>query len=74
MTTIELFEAQINVIKNALCCNCYVLGDFNLDARMDNRPDYNQKIPLAILNDFANDNNLAHIVYFDTWSRVINGI
>ena len=43
MTPTEFFEAQINVIKNALCRNCYVLGDFNLDARMDNRPDYDRK-------------------------------
>ena len=74
MTPTEFFEAQINVIKNALCRNCYVLGEFNLDARMDNRPDYDRKIPLAILNEFANNNELAQIVYFDTWSRVINGI
>ena len=55
-TPTKFFEAQINVIQNALCRNCYVLGDFNLDARMDNRPDYDRKIPLAILNEFANNN------------------
>ena len=60
-------------MKNALCESCYILGDFNLDARMDCRPDYDRKIPLAILNDFANDNGLAQIIFCDTWSRVING-
>ena len=60
-TPIRFFEEQINVIKNALCKNCYILGDFNLDARMDSRPDYDRKIPLAILNDFANNKNIMQI-------------
>ena len=68
------FEAQLEILKNAQCSGCYILGDFNLDARMDSRPDYDRKIPLAQLSDFAVQNNFLQIVDFDTWSRVINGI
>ena len=52
---------------------CYIMGDFNLDAKMDNRGDYLRKIPLKLLNDFALSNNLTQIVDFNTWSRTING-
>ena len=68
------FEAQLEILKNAQCNGCYILGDFNLDAGMEGRPDYDRKIPLAQLSDFAVQNNLLQIVDFDTWSRVINGI
>ena len=33
------FETQISLIRGALTSNCYVLGDFNLDSRMDMRPE-----------------------------------
>ena len=68
------FETQVSLIRAALTKNCYVLGDFNLDARMDMRPDYDHKIPLSILTDFALENNLIQIVTETTWSRIINGI
>ena len=29
------------------------MGDFNLDARMESRPDYDRKIPLNIPTNFA---------------------
>ena len=49
------------------------MGDFNLDAKMSNRNDYNRKVPLQILNDFALENQLIQTVDFFTWSRNING-
>ena len=50
------------------------MGDLNLDARMELRSDYNRKIPLANLTEFALNENLTQIVTFDTWSRAINGV
>ena len=43
-------------------------------ACMENRPDYNNKIPLAILTDFTANEGFTQIVNFKTWSRTINGI
>ena len=40
---------------------------------MENRPDYDQKLPLNTLNNFALEKNLIQIVTESTWSRVING-
>ncbi len=67
------FETQLSLIDNALTSNCYVMGDFNLDSRMDGRPDYDRKVPLNILTNFALEKNLIQIVNETTWSRVING-
>ena len=39
----QFFARQLRVVKNALCSNCYILGDFNLDGGNDLRPDYNNK-------------------------------
>ena len=67
------FVTKLSIIGNALTSNCYVMGDLNLDARMEGRPDYDRKIPLSILTNFAQENNLIQIVNETTWSRVING-
>ena len=74
MTPDSFFAKQIEILSNALCNSCFVMGDFNLDARMSNRQDYLRKEPLKLLNDFALVNNLSQIVNFCTWSRTINGI
>ena len=74
MTPGIFFEVQLEILANAQCSSCYILGDFNLDARMESRPDYNRKIPLAQLTDFAVQYNFLQTVDFATWSRVINGI
>ena len=49
------------------------MGDFNLDARMESRPDYDRKIPLNIPTNFA-PKKIKKIVIETTWSRVVNGI
>ena len=36
----DFFVKQLAVIKNALCSNCYVMGDFNLDGGPDLNPNY----------------------------------
>ena len=38
------------------------MGDFNLDAKMNHRMDYNRKVPLKLLNDFALENQMIQIV------------
>ena len=70
----EFFSAQLEVVRNALTKNCFVMGDFNLDVRMEHRDDYVYKIPLSHLTEFANTNNLVQLVDFNTWSRAINRI
>ena len=65
---------RLEIIKNVLCKNCYVVGDFNLDVGMSNRPDYSNKHTLEKLDNFVNSENLIQIVNFDTWSRIVNGI
>ena len=40
MTSDNFFLEQLKIIRNALCGNCFVLGDFNLDANMTNCLDY----------------------------------
>ena len=70
----SFFDTQLGTIKNALTSNTYLLGDFNLDARMEMRPDYDRKVPLSCLVNFALENNLIQIVTETTWSRIINGI
>ena len=67
------FVKQLSLIKIALCANCYVVGDFNLDAGKANRPDYASKLTLEKLDLFATSEKLTQIVDFNTWSRVING-
>ena len=39
----KFFETQLEIVKNALTSNCYVMGDFNLDARMEGVDPYNYK-------------------------------
>ena len=44
MSADTLFKSQLEVIKNAISMNCYIIGNFNLDARMEYRDDYYKKI------------------------------
>ena len=69
----SFFVNQLSLIRKALCYNCYIVGDFNLDLGMANRPDYSNKLTLEKLENFANAENLTQIVSFDTWSRIIKG-
>ena len=50
------------------------MGDFNLDVKMELRPDYLYKNHLSQLTDFVTTNNLVQLVNFVTWTRTINGI
>ena len=74
MTPDRFFKEQLKVLQNAVCENCFIMGDFNLDARMSNRPDYLRKEPLKLLNDFALSCSFSQMVDFCTWSRTINNV
>ena len=62
MSPNSFFDSQIAIISVALTNNSYLLGDFNLDARMSDVPEYHRKIQLDKLNKFALDHNLVQLV------------
>ena len=68
------FSNQLAVIKNSLSNDCLIMGDFNLDASMSDRLDYNYKLPMKNLTNFALEANLTQLVTFNTWSRTIKGV
>jgi hypothetical protein len=68
------FSNQLAIIKKSLNENCFIMGDFNLDASMSDRLDYNYKIPIKCLTDFALEKNLTQLVTFNTWSCTIKGV
>ena len=70
----DFFSAQLSIIRNALCKNCLVMGDFNLDHGRDLRQDYCNMTLLKTLRDFTSEMKLLQVVDFNTWSRSINGI
>ena len=74
VTPDEFFKVQLEIIGRALCNNCFVMGDLNLDLKMSDRNDYQRRVPLTLLNEFSMKNNLFQIVNFETWSRVIKGV
>ena len=41
---------------------------------MSVRPDYNYKIPMKNLSEFALESNLTQLLTFNTWSRTIKGV
>ena len=68
------FAAQLAVIKGALCKNCFIMGDFNLDVGMELRTDYLYRVPFSHLTDFITQNNLFQLVNFKTWTRTISAV
>ena len=49
MTPEAFFVKQLNILMKAVCNNCYIMEDFNLDAKMSNRTNYTRKAPLLLL-------------------------
>ena len=64
MSPNDFFKGQLAVLKNAIVKNCFIMGDFNLDAGMDARQDYGYKIPFELLSNFAFENDLLQVVNF----------
>ena len=67
----ELFEKQLGLIRNCMCENLMLIGDFNLDANKGLSNDYNYRIPMNALSELVLEHNLFQIVNFPTWSRTI---
>ena len=44
----DKFVYQLTLIRSAMTANTIVMGDFNLDAKMNNGMDYNRKVPLKL--------------------------
>ena len=66
--------SQLAINKNAVSNDCYIMGDFNLDAKMQSRPDYHRRIQLATPTNFASEANLSQVVNFNTWTRTIKNV
>ena len=49
----DFFVNQLSIVKNALTSNCHVMGDFNLDARMEGVNSNIYKNTLCNLTNFA---------------------
>ena len=62
VTAESFFNTQLAVIKNAMTNNCVVMGDFNLDAKMELRPDYNYRNMLESLMCTMQNNQFFQIV------------
>ena len=73
VTANDFFKAQLELLERVTTENCIILGDFNLDARMEHNLDYKQKSLLEPLINFALIKNLVQIIDFTTWSCNVNG-
>jgi hypothetical protein len=71
---IDFFLKQINIIKRNFTSRTVLLGDFNLDARMQYRLDYSHKHIFVCLGELLGELNLHQMVDFPTWSCIINDI
>ena len=67
-----LFEKQLDIVERNCISNTFVLGDFNLDFKMQLRNDYPHKLLFAKLTSVIEKLNLIQLVDFPTWSRSVN--
>ena len=74
VTANDFFKAHLDLLEQVTKGNCVILGDFNLDARMEHNMDYKQKNLLEPLINFALRKSLIQRIDFTTWSCNINGI
>ena len=68
----DFFKDQLTVMYQNCTRNTIILGDFNLDAKMQFMLDYPHKQIYSHLNEFTSEFNFEQIVDFPTWSRSIN--
>ena len=73
VTAGDFFRSQLELLNLVTTENCIILGDFNLNARMEHNLDYKQKSLLEPLINFVLSRSLVQIIEFTTWSRSING-
>ena len=65
------FKYQLKVMRNAICENFVVLGDFNLDYSLTNNVDYRYANMFGDFDYVFENYNLIQMVEFPTWSRII---
>ena len=68
----DFFKDQLAVMYQNCTRNTIILGDFNLDAKMQFMLDYPHKQIYSHLNEFTSEFYFEQIVDFPTWSRSIN--
>ena len=74
LSATDFFVGLLETISHAICRNCFVKGDFNLQGRNNlNQITPICFLPLNTLKNFAAKLNLIQVVDFNTWSRIING-
>ena len=66
------FEKQLNIIEKNTLPNTIILGDFNLDYKMQLRNDYPHKNLFNQLINTTDKMHLIQLVDFPTWSRFVN--
>ena len=74
MSINEHFGKQLGIIRNCMCDNLILLGDFNLDANKDLSRDYSYRIPMNALSDLVLECNMLQIIDFPTWSRTVRNV
>ena len=72
-STMQLFKAQLNLIKANITRNSLILGDFNLNAQMQFRWDYPHRLLYEELNSLIDETDIFQVVNFDTWQRIVLG-
>ena len=72
-STMQLFKAQLNLIKANITRNSLILGDFNLNAKMQFRWDYPHRLLYEELNSLIDETDIFQVVNFDTWQRIVLG-
>ena len=55
------FAAQLGLLSEAVTKNCFILGNFKLDARMELRNDYVYKVPFRLLSNFVTEKTLYNL-------------
>jgi exonuclease III len=68
---LDFFSRQISVLESNRTSRTIVLGNFNLDAVIEFRLDYQHKLVFNGLSDFKSKFNFEQFVHFPTWSRMI---
>ena len=59
LSGMEFLNKQLSVIRDALCKDCYIMGDFNLNGGLNLSPEYYNKNLLNVLNLFATEFELT---------------
>ena len=70
----QFFENQLLLISSNVTPNSIILGDFNLDSRKRNDPNYSHRRYFESLNNTFEPHNLVQVIEFETWTRIVNNV